>query len=272
MLCYFVAFLAKEKLKHKTIKVYLSGVRFLHISEGFADPFQQTMNQLHYVLRGVKRCEAEDGRGIRTRLPISPTLLRDIKVVWNRSNDQDYVMLWAACCLAFFGFLRIGEMVAPSEAQYDPGANLCVDDVAVDQKESPTVIRVSIKQSKTDPFRRGVDLFLGKSGTDLCPVVAILNYLVVRGVTPGPLFLYRDGRFLTRQRFVVAVRGALQEAGIDQSKYCGHSFRIGAATTAASRGMEDSIIKTLGRWESQAYLQYVRIPREQLASYSRIMC
>ena len=69
-----------------------------------------------------------------------------------------------------------------------------------------------------------------------------------------------------------AVREALQTASVDQSKYCGHSFRIDAATTTTSRGMEDSIIKTLGRWESPAYLQYVRIPREQLSSYSNMLC
>jgi len=46
----------------------------------------------------------------------------------------------------------------------------------------------------------------------------------------------------------------------------------GAETTAASREIEDSIIKTQGKWESPAYLQYVRIPREQLASYSRTLC
>lgn len=62
-----------------------------------------------------------------------------------------------------------------------------------------------------------------------------------------------------------AIRTALNSAGVDQQKYCGHSFRIGAATTAAARGIEDSVIKTLGRWESVAYLQYVRIPREQLS-------
>ena len=108
-------------------------------------------------------------------------------------------MLWAACCLAFFGFLRVGEIVTPSDTEFDPGANLGVGDLTVDQVAAPTIIRVSIKQSKTDPFQRGVDLFLGKSGSDLCPVSAILNYLIVRGVAPGPLFVYRDGRFLTRQ-------------------------------------------------------------------------
>ena len=100
---------------------------------------------------------------------------------------------------------------------------------------------------------------------------ALLGYLVVRGNQAGPLFSFQDGRLLTRQRFVEEVCKALQLAGFDQSKYCGHSFRIGAATTAAGRGMEDSVIKTLGRWRSLAYLEYVRIPRDQLAQYSHLL-
>ena len=99
-----------------------------------------------------------------------------------------------------------------------------------------------------------------------------MNYLVWCGTSQGPLFILEDGNFLARHYFVSVVRGALQKAGVDQSKYCGHSFRIGAATTAVARGMEDSIIKTLGRWQSVAYLQYVRIPRNQLAAYSKLLC
>ena len=140
------------------------------------------------------------------------------------------------------------------------------------QQAHRLAVRVCIKQSKTDPFRRGISLYLGKTSSDLCPVMALLNYLVARGKKEGPLFMFSDGRHLTRQRLVEAVRQALVMAGLDASKYCGHSFRIGAATTAAERGMEDSIIKTLGRWRSLAYLEYVRIPREQLAHYSRLLC
>ena len=55
-----------------------------------------------------------------------------------------------------------------------------------------------------------------------------------------------------------------------QDQYCGYSLRI-AATTASAKGMEDSIIKTLGRWESVAYLQCVKIPRQQLAGYSKLL-
>ena len=39
----------------------------------------------------------------------------------------------------------------------------------------------------------------------------------------------------TRQRFVSAVRGALVKAGIQAQLYAGHSFQIGATTTAGRR-------------------------------------
>ena len=124
-------------------------------------------------------------------------------------------MLWAAACLGFFGFLRSGEMTVPTDSSYDPAVHLSRNDVAVDNAQKPAVLRVTIKQTKTDPFRKGIDLFLGKTATDLCPVTAMLNYLVVRGKQQGPLFMFRDGRFLTRERLVMAVRAALQKAGLD---------------------------------------------------------
>ena len=117
------------------------------------------------------------------------------------------------------------------------------------------MLRVNKKQSKTDPFRKGVAIFVGRTGTKLCPVAALLDYLCARGITPGPLFTFTDCRMLIRARFMERVRDSLSAARVDQVKYCGHSFRIGAATTAAKKGVEYCIIKILGRWESLAYLQ-----------------
>ena len=159
----------------------------------------------------------------------------------------------------------------PSEAGYDPGVHLNVSDVAVDSTSNPTFVQLRIKQSKTDPFRLGAKLVVGRTGTSLCPVAALLEYLRVRGVSEGPLFRYQDGRYLTRQRLVESLREGLSRAGIDRSKYCSHSLRIGAATTAAKKGLGDAVMKTLGRWESVAYQKYVRIPSEQLASYSALL-
>ncbi len=271
VVCKFVAQLAMEGLKHRTIKSYMAGVRHLHIGEGLGDPFLPSWSKLHYVLRGVKRSQGD--RDKRVRLPITPPLLRKMKIIWDdQAEDSDIVMLWAACCLAFFGFLRAGEFTVPDDSSFDPSVHLCWGDLAVDKPVNPAVLSVTLKASKTDPFRKGITLYIGRATSDLCPVSAVLAYLTVRGKKPGPLFVFKDGKPLTRQRLVSAVREALRCAGVEADKYAGHSFRIGAATTAASRGLEDSTIQTLGRWRSLAYLEYIRIPRHQLASYSARLC
>ena len=131
--------------------------------------------------------------------------------------------------------------------------------------EKPSSLRIRIKASKTDPFRQGVDIFVGRTGNELCPVAATLAYMVQRGPGPGPLFKFQDGKPLTRQRFVARVREALTSAGVDSSAYSGHSFRSGAATTAAKCGVSDAVIKMLGRWKSSAYQLYIKTPRDQLA-------
>ena len=48
------------------------------------------------------------------------------------------------------------------------------------------------------------------------------------------------------------MKEALAAVGVDQSAYSGHSFRSGAATTAASQGIGDATIKMLGRCKSNA--------------------
>ena len=65
---------------------------------------------------------------------------------------------------------------------------------------------------------------------------------------------------MTRPVFVDKIRGLLQEVGIDVSHYAGHSFCIGAATTAAVIGVSDGIIQMLGRWRSDLYTRYIRTP------------
>jgi hypothetical protein len=51
----------------------------------------------------------------------------------------------------------------------------------------------------------------------------------------------------------------LQFLGHNSDKYNGHSFRIGAATSVASK-IEDHLIKVLGRWNSQCYTRYIHTP------------
>ena len=175
--------------------------------------------------------------------------------------------------MGFFGFLRAGEFTVRTAADFDPSSSLMLEDVAVDKHDDPSMVRIRLNQSKTDPFRHGVDVFLGRTRADLCPVSALLAYIAVRPAVCGPLFVFGDGSFLSRDKLVTSVRTTLQQAGMSAQSYTRHSFRIGAATTAAQVGLEDSVIKMLGRWESTAYQLYVRTPRESLAAVSaRLIC
>ena len=58
-------------------------------------------------------------------------------------------------------------------------------------------------------------MFVGRTRNALCPVSAMLAFLVVRGGMAGALFRFQDDRVLTRDRFVGHVREALSKAGVD---------------------------------------------------------
>jgi len=102
-------------------------------------------------------------------------------------------------------------------------------------------VEVTIKASKTDVFRKGVPVVVGAMRRRLCPVAAILQYIVhtrpAGAASPKSFFMFSDGSPLTRERFVKEMRVVLGAVGIKAEKYAAHSFWIGAATTAARCGM-----------------------------------
>ena len=249
-----------------------SGIRCAQIQQGLGNPFASPLPRLEYVLLGIKRVESRGGSQPRTRLPITMDILQRLREAWLAQPTQtEGIMLWAAACVGFFGFFRTEEFTVPSAEAYNPATHLSLSDIALDSHTSPTMARLRIKQSKTDPFRQGVEVFLGQSGTMVCPVRALIAYIGVRPPNPGPLLMLPTGVPLNRAYLVTNLQAALRQAGLDASAYNGHSFRIGAATTAAQQGLEDSLIQTLGRWRSDAYKLYIKLPRAQLASVSRAL-
>ena len=174
-----------------------------------------------------------------------PASLHRLKAVWMRYEPSfKAVMLWAASTVTCF-ICRSGETTISST--YDPSVHLSLSNLVADRAVDTTVISLNIKQSKTDQGRISIKVIVRKTGDYICPVSALLRYLTRRGSKLGALFICEDESPLTKTKFVDEVRSALNKAGHPAQDFAGHSFRIGAATTAATAGLQDSAIQILGR-------------------------
>ena len=257
ILCRFVAYLYISGLQPGSVRQYLSAIRFSQLAVGGTDPAYFTLSQLHYVLRGM--CRLRPTRTRQRRLPITIGILQLLFSRWSSPVTYEGIMLLAACTLAFFGFLRLGEFI-PTRHYPCP---LAVDDFQVDSITHPTLLAATLRHSKTDPFGAGVTIYLGRAYDDICPVVAVLAYIAVRPPFQGPLFIHRDG---SRFDLVTSIRHALSGSRLPLDSFTGQSFRIGAATSATLAGLPDSLIQTLGRWRSLAFHAYIRTPVSTFAA------
>ena len=259
---YFASWLS-DQVSFPTIKLYLAGIRFAHIENSLADPFADAP-LLHLLLRGIKRT---NGLSSRHRLPITMSVMRQLKGALADDHQfaaQDKLMLWSAFTLAFFAFLRSSEFTSPSSTLFNPRLHLCHSDISFTTAGS---LSLQLKTSKTDPFRKGCSIILAPSGRSVCAVRAMRRYLdhqPPRSATP--LYFFSTGQFLTRDKVTSILRLLLQRLGFATESYASHSFRIGAATTAAEAGLPPWLIQTLGRWSSNCYTQYIRTPASILQS------
>ena len=99
-------------------------------------------------------------------------------------------------------------------------------------------------------------MIVGRTYSAVCPVAAVVAFIASRQDRPGSFFMDAKHAPVTKPWLVKQVRDILSPVGLPQNEYA--SFRIGAAT-----------IKALGQRQSAAFLQYIRMPREQLDAISR---
>jgi site-specific recombinase XerD len=106
------------------------------------------------------------------------------------------------------------------------------------------------------------------TGGDFCPLLAMQRYLASSqhrgGGAQSVLFSYIDGTDLTRDRVNRLVKRLCAIAGFDPARYSTHSTRAGGATSLSLIGARPAVIKQLGRWKSEAYTAYIRVPDHQL--------
>ena len=206
-------------------------------------------DRLQYILRGIKRTQSQT---IRPRLPITIQLLQQLCSVFQSGLFSRHMgkTLECMCIIAFYSFLRCSEFTVSSR-QHNV---LRIKDIIFSNDK--TMFKLYLASSKTDPFRTGVSISFFQNKF-LCPVTCMLYYLVnIRegaSFSEAPLFVDEQNRPCTRELFISYLRLVLSRLGYPPDKYCAHSFRAGAASTA------DHMIKTLGRWNSSCYLRYIHV-------------
>jgi len=244
----------------------------MHLCKGLHNHFsQQFTPHFQLVLRAIRRRQACT-RPVRWCLPITFQMLYRIrKLLLKGAPNYTNTTLWARCCLAFFRFLRVSEFTIPTEGSYDSSHHLSLEDIAVDSKRKPRVLQLLLKQSKTDPFKQGAKVYLGATGSTICPIMAVLSYLAKRSSWSGPLFITKEGKGWTSAIFRAALKSLLGELKVNKQCYNTHSFLIGAAMCASLSNLSDTHIQLLGRWCNNAFKCYIKPPPSEVAKYSKTL-
>ena len=262
----YLACMYDRGLKYSTIRVYLAAVRSLHIESGMADPLAGCL-RLNQALKGLLRGAPPPTQ----KLAITGNILVKLRSQMQFSN-ADHVMLWSCFTLAYFGLLRAAEFCITSH--FDPTVHLTIGDIKFHDVNEPTqYMSVFIKQSKTDHMGKGVHVYIGCSGTTVCALCAMTQYINSRTwLHPAcPLYTFLTGAVLSKSLLVLNLRKFLIGIGMEPLAYSGHSFRSGGGTDGALAGLADWEIKLAGRWTSDAYQRYIRAPPTMLAGLARRM-
>ena len=98
-------------------------------------------------------------------------------------------LMKAVLLLAYFGFLRCGEFAVSNTFQHD--VNLTFDDVRIYDDH----LTLHLKQSKTDPFRKGITIMIFQTGSCLCAYQAIVKYICLRNSSFPNLISHTDPFF-----------------------------------------------------------------------------
>ena len=138
--------------------------------------------------------------------------------------------------LAFYAFLRIGEMTFSLSS---PDNILKISDVKIRCQ----TVEISLRNYNHSHGQGPKRLILKKqSDKSLCPVTSLNNYLSYRGHLAGHLFITQLGKPLIRAYFSVIFKSCLRATttSVKADEYNTHSFRVGAASWAAMKGMAES--------------------------------
>ena len=227
----YITHLSKSS-KFSTLKRRIASISVLHKLKGhYLDTKHPIiMENLH----GIKRT-----LGTRQK-PKKPILINDLKLII-KAIDEDKIRDKALILIGFSGGFRRSELV-----------NIHYDDIEFVTEG----VKILIKRSKTDQSGEGsVKAIPYFDNQEFCPVVALKNYVSKKfsNTNEGKIFNISD------KSVALIIKRYAGKAGLDSSKYAGHSSRSGFATTAAEFGAEErNIMAMTGHKTTQMVRRYIQ--------------
>ena len=201
------------------------------------------------------------GFRLDSRLPITLPILDRLLAIapFLQGSPYQISQFQAMCSLAFYAFLRIGEMTTHFNSNANPPFQLYQITKLISPAGELQAFKLTFGDFKHNYNSRPFSVVLSRQPNSTCPVVLLSKYLNLRGVRPGAIFVSEGGLSVSRSVFSSQLLRACHLCGLDPSRYKGHSFRIGVASYAADRGLSDAQIRMLGCWKSNAFLRYIRV-------------
>lgn len=225
-----------------TLARRLVGIGKAHTSQGLSSPTDSEL--VRATLRGIRRIHGSAQR------QVTPAIKEDLLEMVNGLAGIKGIRDKALLLVGFAGAFRRSELVA-----------LTVENVEFAKQG----LVINLAHSKTDQEGRGCKIAIPYARGLVCAVQALQAWLEASGITSGVMFrgVDRHGRIsgngLTPQAVAIVVKERAQAAGLDPTKYAGHSLRAGLVTSAAQAGVSSWKIRQQTGHKSDAMLaRYVR--------------
>lgn len=249
----YIGYLSLNKRSPATALQHIAAISRQHKLNAMLDSTDNFI--IKKILTGMKNSNPRQDIRHPITLPVLRNLLRALDYVC--SSVYESKLFKSMFTMAFHAFLRVSELVC---TEVDPGKSkgLLLSDIRLTKDQ----LVVCIRLSKTDQLGAKCCLRIPSHPDKFdCPAVTLHQYLIARPSTSPDtsLFIHIDSKPVSKYQFNAVLKRALSFINLSCSSYKSHSFRIGAATSAAVNGIPYQIIQEWGRWKSMAYRTYIRI-------------
>ena len=129
------------------------------------------------------------------------------RILSHPDSGSDSVMFCSAWSLTFVAFLRVSEITASPPIEPAPAA------VEYCQAIHHMGFRLHVKFSTANLVGAGHFIYIGATGTHLCPVLALRSNLAHRGALAGPFVVWLVRHPVTIEQVNCYLRVILSRAG-----------------------------------------------------------